>query len=553
MPSLRIVAAVLLIAAVPSAAVDPRPPAMGAHAMVATAQHDATAAGLSILREGGNAIDAAVAIAYALAVTHPCCGNIGGGGFMLVRMHDGREAFIDFREKAPLRARRDMYLNKSGAVVPHASTDGFLAVGVPGTVMGMERARSLFGTLPRTTLMEPAIALARGGFVLTPPDVRNLSGAPRAFLGANGTPFTGEHFVQRDLAASLEAISKGGAAAFYRGSIARAVVRESERHGGILSMQDFAQYTVDAIAPIHCRYRGYEIISAPPPSSGGITLCETLNIIAPYRFASWGWNAPQSVHITAEAERRAYADRNTYLGDPAFVRNPTGELLSPGYAARLRSTIEPNRATPSDEVKPGLGAVSYESAQTTHFSVVDRYGNAVAVTYTINDGYGAKVMAAGFLLNDEMDDFTSKPGVPNLYGLVQGVRNGIQPGKRPLSSMTPTIVTRNGKLFMVTGSPGGSHIITIVLNTLQNVIDYGMNAQAAVDAPRTHMQWLPDALQYEPGAFTAAQQERLRAMGYHLVQTPAWGSAEAIVVDPHTGTLYGGSDRRAPAGSAAGY
>ncbi len=540
--------------------------------MIASEQQYATRAGLEILKRGGNAVDAAVAVAYALAVVDPCCGNIGGGGFMLVRMHDGRARFIDFRERAPLRANPHMYLDKRGDVIPHASTKGYLAVGVPGTVMGLERARELFGTRSRRTLLAPAISLAQQGFVLAAGDAAVFQGASappysgaytfanqpnvrKIFMSQGRLPRARDRLRQPQLAATLRAISTEGTRAFYEGPIAQAVVRASRAHGGILQLEDFRRYRAQDRAPIRCAYRGYQILSAPPPSSGGVTLCETLNVVAAYPLSVWGWHSARSVHYTIEAERRAYADRNTYLGDPAFVRNPVAQLLSPAYAARLGSTILPNKATPSVQVHPGLGPVAHENGDTTHFSIVDKWGNAVAVTYTINDWFGAGVIAGdtGFFLNDEMDDFTSKPGVPNMFGLVQGVRNDIRPGKRPLSSMTPTILTRGGKLFMVTGSPGGARIITIVLSTIQNVVDYGMNVQQAVNAPRIHMQWLPDELQYEPGALSDAAMNDLRAMGYAFKEISSWGSAQAIVVDPKTGVRYGGSDRRRAAGLAAGY
>ena len=547
-------------------------PAAARHAMIATEQHYATQVGLGILKRGGNAVDAAIAVAYALAVVDPCCGNIGGGGFMLVRMHDGRERFIDFREKAPLRANPHMYLDQNGNVIPHASTKGYLAVGVPGTVMGMERARQEFGTLARGVLMTPAIALAQNGFRLETGDAAIFSGASaegysgaytfrnqpnvRAiFMKDNRLPKAGDVLRQPQLAATLRLIAKDGAPAFYDGPIAQAIVDASYKGGGMLSMEDFKRYTVDERAPVHCTYRGYEISSAPPPSSGGVTLCEILNVVSAYPLHEWGWHSANSAHYVIEAERRAYADRNTYLGDPAFVKNPVEDLLSPAYAAKLRASIAANKATPSVQIHPGLGPITHENDDTTHFSIVDRWGNAAAVTYTINDWFGAGVIAGdtGFFLNDEMDDFTSKPGVPNMFGLVQGVRNDIEPGKRPLSSMTPTIVTKNGKLFMVTGSPGGARIITIVLSTIQNVIDYGMNVQQAVDAPRVHMQWLPDEVQMEPGAFDASALAQLKSMGYTLREIPSWGSAQAVLVDPRTEMLYGGTDRRHPAGLAAGY
>lgn len=524
-------------------------PARAPHAMVVTEQHYATQAGVDVLRRGGNAVDAAVAVGYALAVVDPCCGNIGGGGFMLIRMHDGRERFIDFRERAPLRATPSLYLDKSGNIIPGVSTKGYLAVGVPGTVMGLERARREFGTRSRAALMAPAIALAKNGYVIGAGDALVYKSMP------GDTVTEGETLKQPDLAATLTTIARDGADAFYRGPIAQAVVAASNAHGGILTMKDFASYYVDELKPIHCSYRGYDLVSAPPPSSGGTTLCEILNIITPYTFSKWGWGSTQSAHYAVEAERRAYADRNTYLGDPSFVRNPVSQLLDPRYAATLRASIEADRATPSSEVHPGLGPVAHENAQTTHYSVVDSAGNAVAVTYTINDSFGAEVIAGrtGFFLNDEMDDFTSKPGVPNMFGLVQGARNDIRGGKRPLSSMTPTIVTKNGKLFMVTGSPGGGRIITIVLATLQNVIDYGMNVQDAVNAPRVHMQWLPDRIEFEPGALSVQTMQQLQAMGYSFKEVSSWGSAQAIVIDPKTGMRLGGTDRRRPEGLAAGY
>jgi gamma-glutamyltranspeptidase / glutathione hydrolase len=541
------------------------------HAMVVTEQHLASQAGIDVLKAGGNAVDAAVAVGYALAVVDPCCGNIGGGGFMLIRMHDGRERFIDFREKAPLRATRDMYLDANGNDVPNRSRKGWLAIGVPGTVMGLDRALREYGTMSRQTVMAPAIRLARDGFVLEQGDLLAFKGAAsEGYSGAytfakqgnvraiwmpdGAVPQAGERIVQANLARTLTLISNDGESAFYRGPIARAVVAASNANGGLLSMQDFADYTVDESQPLHCAYHDLDIISAPPPSSGGVTLCQIMNIIAPYPFAQWGWHSVKETHYLVEAERRAYADRNAYLGDPAFVHDPIAQLLDPAYAARLRAQIDPQRATPSSEVKPGLNISVHENGETTHFSIVDAQGNAVAVTYTLNDWFGSSVIAGdtGFFLNDEMDDFTSKPGVPNMFGLVQGETNDIQPGKRPLSSMAPTMVMRGGKLAMVTGSPGGSRIITITLETILNVFDFGMDAQAAVDAPRIHMQWLPDQVQYEPNALSDAALATLRGDGYTFSEVPSWGSAQAIIIDP-SGILQGGTDRRHPAGAALGY
>jgi gamma-glutamyltranspeptidase/glutathione hydrolase len=372
-------------------------------------------------------------------------------------------------------------------------------------------------------------------------------------MPAGRFPQAGQALRQPQLAQTLRLISAGGADAFYRGPIASAIVAASTAHGGILTAADFTHYTVEESAPLHCDFDGYRIASAPPPS-GGVTLCETLNILSAYPLGPWGWHTVRSVHYVTEAERRAFADRNTYLGDPDFIENPIVQLLSANYAAMLRKSIRPDRATPSVEVRPGLGAAD-GGTHTTHFSIVDRWGNAVAVTYTLNDWFGAGVIAGetGFFLNDEMDDFTAKPGAPNMFGLVQGARNQIEPGKRPLSSMTPSIITKDGRLAMVTGSPGGSRIITTVLETILNALVYGMNAQQAVDAPRTHMQWLPDQLQVQPGALDASASAALRAMGYDIREIPSWGAAEVVVVDPITGILYGGSDSRRPAGSAAGY
>jgi gamma-glutamyltranspeptidase/glutathione hydrolase len=533
-------------------------PVAGTHAMIATEQRLATKAGVDTLKSGGNAVDAAVAVGYALAVVDPCCGNIGGGGFMLIRMRDGRERFIDFRERAPLAATRDMYLDKNGNDDVMKSRKGWLAIGVPGTVMGFNRVLREYGTLPRSAVMQPAIALARDGYVVTQGDMIPFNGSPMGSYSGwafGAKPHPGERIVQSDLAHSLQAIEKDGDEPFYRGAIARAIVDGSKQNGGILTMRDFAEYSVDESQPLHCSFHGLETVSAPPPSSGGVTLCEILNILSPYPLGEWGWHSATETHYVIEAERRAYADRNEYLGDPAFVRDPIAELLDPAYAASLRSSIAPQRATPSKDVKPGLNISVHENNDTTHYSIVDKDGNAVAVTFTINDWFGAGIVApgTGFFLNDEMDDFTSKPGVPNFYGLVQGERNDIQPGKRPLSSMTPTMVLHNGNLAMVTGSPGGSRITTIALETILNVFDFGMNVQEAVDAPRMHMQWLPDHVDYEPNAFTGDVMSRLQSDGYTFSQVPFWGSAQAIVIDQRSGTLYGGSDRRHPAGAAMGY
>ena len=544
--------------------------------MVVTAQHLASDVGAAILRQGGNAVDAAVAVGYALAVTHPCCGNLGGGGFMTIHLADGRNTFINFREKAPRAARADMFLDARGNPVSDDSLTGYRAVGVPGTVLGLETARQKYGTLARPILMAGSIRLAQDGFILTRgdvdefdavvPELRKNSNVAAIFLNQGKAFKPGERLVQTDLAATLRAISDGGAQAFYQGSIADAVVASSRAGGGLLTKADFAAYAVTEAAPISCRYRGFTILSAPPPSSGGVTLCEMLQVLETYPLQALGFHSSDSVHLMTEAMRWAYRDRNTSLGDPEFVDNPVARLLSMRHARAIRARIRPHRATPSSS--PGLDAAAEEKSTTTHYSIVDRLGNAVSVTYTINDDFGAKIIAGdtGFLLNDEMDDFAAKPGAANLYGLVQGQANAIAPGKRPLSSMTPTIVLKDERPVWVVGAPGGSRITTTVLEIIVNVIDHGMTLQEAVDAPRIHHQWLPDTLAGEPFALSADTVKSLTQMGYSVVPLAPWragNAAEAIGIAPvdaaqakalgfpRPGVLYGASDSRAPAGSAA--
>jgi gamma-glutamyltranspeptidase/glutathione hydrolase len=544
--------------------------------MVVSAQHVASEVGAAILRSGGNAIDAAVATGYALAVTHPCCGNLGGGGFMTIHLANGKDTFINFREKAPLAATANMYLDAQGKPIVDKSLAGYLAVGVPGTVLGLETAREEYGTLPRATLLAPAIRLAEQGFTLTRGDVDVLAVGTDSFRAEanvapvflnHGAPYKpGERLVQPQLAATLRSVSAGGTQAFYHGSIAAAVVAAGKAHGGLLTLEDFAAYTVTESPPVSCPYRGYRVISAPPPSSGGVILCEMLRILEGYDLQALGFHSSESVHFMTEAMRYAYRDRNQFLGDPAFVQNPIDRLLSADNAAAIRSRISAHHATPSSTLKSN--AASAENSTTTHYSIVDRAGNAVSVTYTINDDFGAKVIAGdtGFFLNDEMDDFTAKPGAPNLFGLVQGKANAIAPGKRPLSSMTPTIVLKDGKPVLVVGTPGGSRIITTVLEIIVNVIDHGMTLQEAVNAPRLHHQWLPDTLAAEPFALSTDTVTALTHMGYHVVPLPVWGAgnaAEAIGVAPadstlakalgfpRPGVLYGAVDARAPAGGAA--
>lgn len=553
--------------------------------MVVTSQHLASQVGVDILKLGGNAIDAAVAVGYAQAVVNPCCGNIGGGGFMTVHLADGTDTFINFRETAPAAASANMYLDAAGNVKKGASLYGYLAAGVPGTVLGMETARKKYGKLSREQVMEPAIKLAREGFVLTRADTDILdttiarfkqdAESARIFLHPDGTPLQpGDRLVQSDLANTLEAIAKDGPDAFYKGKIPQAVEAAAKQGGGILTAADFANYKVTETPPITCSYRGYKFVSAPPPSSGGVTLCEILNVVEGYDLKNMGFNSAAAIHTMTEAMRHAYMDRNTYLGDPEFIKNPIDRLVSKSYAEEIRKKIVADKATPSENVQPGMEP--HEKPETTHYSIVDHQGNAVSTTYTVNGRFGAVVIApgTGFFLNDEMDDFTVKVGEKNLYGLVQGTANSIAPGKRPLSSMSPTLVTKDNKIFMVLGSPGGSRIITITLQTALNVIDHGMAPQEAVDAPRIHHQWLPDEVYYEQRGVSADSLKILSGMGYKMVEQTPWGAAELILVGlpgaagvspansgndsavsgrVREGYLYGANDVRRPAGSAVGY
>jgi len=554
------------------------------HGMVVSSQRLASQVGAEILKAGGNAIDAAVAVGYAEAVVNPCCGNIGGGGFMVLHLAVGRDRFVNFRETAPAGATERMYLDARGDPIPGASLFGYKAVAVPGTVRGLDAALTKYGTMPRAAVMAPAIRLAREGFVLSRSDTDIIDYAAKRFRGdpvlagiflrqdgSNLQP--GDRLVQTDLATTLDAIAKDGPDAFYRGRIPAAIEAASKVGGGILTADDFAHYEVIETPPLYCSYRGYVFALAPPPSGGGTTMCEILNILEGYDMGALGFHSAASVHVMAEAMRHAFRDRNTYLGDPHFVNNPLERLLSKTYAATIRDQILPDKAMPSEEVP--LGTEPHEKTETTHYSVVDQYGNAVSVTYTINGLFGAMVMApgTGFLLNDEMDDFTIKPGAPNLFGLVQGRANLIEPGKRPLSSMAPTLVARNGKILLVLGSPGGSRIITITLEAALNIIDYGMDPQQAVDAPRLHQQWLPDELYFEPYALSPDTERLLRAMGYKLTEQALWGATELIEIAPavdraggpsspgndaalgrrmQPGYLYGAHDDRRPAGAAIG-
>ena len=546
-------------------------PVAAEHGMVVTAQHLATQVGVDVLKKGGNAIDAAVAVGYALAVVYPAAGNLGGGGFMTVQLADGRKTFLDFREKAPLAATANMYLDAAGNVVPGASTNGYLAVGIPGSVAGFEEARTKYGTMSRAKLLAPAIQFAERGYVLQEGDVDMLKtatadfkkDAPSAAIFLNkGEPFQiGQKLVQKDLAKTLKLVSQKGPDGFYKGRVGADIVAASQAGKGIITQEDLNQYKVRELAPIECDYRGYHIVSAPPPSSGGVVICEILNIVEGYPLKELGFRSAQAVHYQIEAMRHAYLDRNSYLGDPDFVKNPLDRLLDKDYAAKIRAVIDPNKAGVSKDMKPGVAP--HEGTNTTHYSIVDSLGNAVSVTYTLNDWFGAKVTAAktGVLLNNEMDDFTSKVGVPNLYGLVQGEANKIEPGKRPLSSMSPTIVTQNGKPVMVVGTPGGSRIITAVTHTIMNVIDYGMNVQEAVDATRFHQQWLPDVTNVDEFAISPDTRKILVDMGHNLGKPQDANHLAVILVGaPSLGgqprgknKFYGANDPRRNTGLAEGY
>lgn len=553
--------------------------------MVVSSQHLASDVGVDILKMGGNAVDAAVAVGYAQAVVNACCGNIGGGGFMTIHLADGRDTFINFREKAPAAASANMYLDAAGNVKPGASLHGYLSVGVPGTVAGFDLAQRKYGKLTRAQVLAPAIRLARDGYILNRGDTDIIDTtvaffkkdpeAARIFLRPDGTPLQpGDRLVQKDLANTLEAIAKRGPDAFYKGAVPAAVEKASKAGGGIITAADFSAYTASEMTPLKCSYRGYQFISAPPPSSGGVTMCQILNILEGYDMPALGYHSAASVHYMVEAMRHSYMDRNTFLGDPDFVKNPTEHLMSKEYAATLRRQILPNKATPSSAVQPGT--MAHEKPETTHYSVIDKAGNAVSTTYTVNGRFGAVVIApgTGFFLNDEMDDFTSKIGARNMYGLMQGASNAIAPGKRPLSSMAPTVVTKDGKTFMVVGSPGGSRIITITLQAALNVIDYGMAPQEAVDAPHIHHQWQPDVIYTEPRTLSPDTLKILADMGYTVKEQTTWGATEMILVglpnaagvkeegsgndsgvsgQVRPGFVYGANDSRRPAGSAEGY
>ena len=537
-----------------------REPVRAKHAM-AVAQQPAELAGLQVLQRGGNAVDAAVAIGFALAVTYPFAGNLGGGGFMLIRLADGRSTFIDFRETAPAKSTPDMYLDAQGNPT-RDSLEGWRSSGVPGTVRGFELAQSKYGKLKWADDMAPAIELATKGFPVSYSLAESLKGSrglgrdpesKRIFQRDGRFYEMGETITQPDLAKTMTRIAQRGAKEFYEGDTAKALAEQMAKHGGLITLDDLKNYKAEERQPLSGAYKGYTVIAAPPPSSGGVGILQMLAMLDGTGYEKSGFGSAAAMHMEAEVMRRFYADRNNYLGDPAFVKNPIAGLLEPAYVTSRRASIDLKKASNSDVIGPGPVAGSGESNETTHYNVIDAEGNAVAVTYTLNGGYGngITVPGLGFLLNNEMDDFASKPGSPNLFGLVQGKANDIRPGKRPLSSMSPTIILKNGKPFMLVGSPGGSHISTAVLQVILNVIDFGMNVQEAIDAPRLHHQWKPDKLFVEKG-FSPDTLNILRSMGHDVSFEPGAVASvvEAIVADGEW--LQGGSDGRRN-GRASGY
>ncbi len=525
---------------------------------IVTEQHLASDVGAEILHAGGNAVDAAVAIGYALSVVEPCCGNIGGGGFMTLHLSDGRNIFLNFRERAPMAATRTLFLDPNGKSIPGKSNRGYLAIGVPGTVLGLETALKKYGTMNRKKIMAPAIKLAKEGFLLSKADVdvfqtysaffKDEPNVASIFLKNGKSYQVGDRFIQTNLADTLKLIAKNGPDVFYKGIIAKKIVDASQQNGGILTLNDFAKYTVSESSPVQCTYRGYTILSAAPPSSGGVTLCEMLNILEGYPLQKFGFNSPKSIHYIVEAMHQGFYDRNNELGDPDFVKNPTEKLISKNYAAEIRKSILPDKAHRSESIELSKP----ESMHTTHYSVLDQFGNAVSVTYTLNSYFGAKVIAdhTGFFLNDEMDDFTTDLNGVNQFGLKQGEKNQIEPGKRPLSSMAPTIIMKNSDVVMVIGSPGGPRIITATLLAILNVLDYHMSMQEAVTEKRFHYQWLPDVIYLEPNAFSPELIHSLSNMGYQFKSEEPWGAVEAIYRDVKTKKITGVNDPRHPGGKA---
>ncbi len=558
-----------LISIVPTASA--AEPTRAKHAMVVSIQHDASDAGLSILKEGGNAVDAAVATGFALAVTYPAAGNIGGGGFMMVRMKGGDAHFLDYRETAPAAASRDMYLDAKGDIITGLSLVGYKASGVPGSVAGLVKAERLWGKLGLAKVMAPAIKLASDGFTLSDEEAAMLQSkrlgqfpeSKRVFQRGGDFYKAGEVFKQPDLARTLQRIA-ARPDDFYKGAMANEIAAAMQKGGGLITAADLASYEAKVREPLQTPYHGYKLFTPPPPSSGGIAMIEALNILSGYDLAKLGDRTPSEMHFILEAYRRAYMDRTDYLGDSDFVKVPLLQMENQKYADAWRASILPDKATPSKDLvrpagflppPPTVDKAATEPTQTTQYSVVDAQGNAVSVTTTINGGFGSYVTVdgLGFLMNNEMDDFASKQGAPNMFGLIQGPNNAIAPGKRPLSSMTPSIVTKDGKLSMVIGSPGGATIITTTANIFLSVADEGLNIQDAVDAPRFHHQYLPDVVDVD-SRMPSAPIEALRAMGYTVQQSKvSWGDGECIAINPKTGQLEGGQDNRHHFGKAAGY
>ncbi len=553
----------------PTVAAAAREPVRAKHGIVASTNQVASRVGVDIMKRGGNAVDAAIAVAFALAVTHPAAGNLGGGGFMMVRLKNGRTTAIDYREMAPAAAHRDVYLDKNGNLIKGegGSLVGYRAAGVPGTVRGMELALKKYGSgkLSWRQLVEPARRLAADGFTVTYSLARSLRNAKdylspypetkRIYLKGGKFYNEGEVFRQPDLAATFTRLQQSGPNEFYEGETARLIAADMKRNNGLMTLEDLRSYEAKERAPLRGNYRGHEIISMPPPSSGGAVLIEMLNILEGFDLKKMEASSSDRYHLMAEAMRRAFADRAEYMGDSDFVRVPVAGLIDKSYATTLRSSINTERASTSAEVRAGRPA-GYESEETTHFTVVDAAGNAVANTYTLNDSYGSAAVAkgTGVILNDEMDDFAAKPGSANMYGLIQGERNAVAPRKRPLSAMTPTIVLRkDGSLWFTVGSPGGPTIINTVLCVITNVIDYDMNIQQAIDAPRIHHQWLPDEVVGEPYGLSGDTQRALTSRGHALAKQRYLGDAEGIMIEEKTGVRLGATDPRRSDGLAVGY